>query len=83
MLSPDLLRRATGSTPAAAELYAAHLSAACAHYGIDTAQRLAAFLPQIGHESRSLRYSHEIADGRAYEGRRDLGNDRPGDGPRF
>lgn len=83
MLPPDLLRRATGSTPAAAELYAGHLSAACAHYGINTAQRLWSFLGELAHESGSLRYARELADGRAYEGRQDLGNVRPGDGPRY
>ena len=83
MLTPELLRAATGSTTAAADLYAPHLGAACAHYGIDTAQRMAAFLTQIGHETLGLRYAREIADGKAYEGRRDLGNTEPGDGPRF
>lgn len=41
------------------------------------------FLSQIGHESVSLRYTEEIADGTAYNGRADLGNTQPGDGPRF
>lgn len=50
---------------------------------ITTPRRAAYFLAQIGHESVSLRYKREIASGRAYEGRRDLGNVFPGDGPRF
>ena len=45
--------------------------------------RMAHFLAQVGHESGDLRYSGELADGSAYEGRIDLGNTQPGDGPRF
>lgn len=50
---------------------------------IDTALRQSAFLAQIAHESGSLRYTLEIADGSAYEGRKDLGNTHVGDGKRF
>ena len=82
-ITPELLRAATGCTQDAADLYAEHLAAACAHCGIDTQQRLAAFLGQLAHESGSLRHVREIADGSAYEGRRDLGNTEPGDGPRY
>ncbi len=52
-------------------------------YGINTPLRIAAFLAQIGHESGSLRYVRELASGEAYEGRKDLGNTRIGDGVRF
>ncbi|MFL6417635.1 MAG: glycoside hydrolase family 19 protein [Bryobacteraceae bacterium] len=51
--------------------------------GIDTPLRKAHFLAQLGHESCDLRYSQELASGAAYEGRTDLGNTHPGDGPRF
>lgn len=50
---------------------------------INTPLRRVHFLAQIGHESKELIYSEEIASGRAYEGRRDLGNTQPGDGVRF
>lgn len=46
-------------------------------------ERIAAFLAQLAHESGEYRYMEEIADGSAYEGRADLGNVQPGDGPRF
>lgn len=48
-----------------------------------TVLRVTMFCSQIGHESGGLRYQQEIADGSAYEGRRDLGNTQPGDGRRF
>jgi putative chitinase len=50
---------------------------------INTPQRQCYFLAQIGHESGELRYSEEIASGKAYEGRLDLGNTQPGDGCRY
>jgi putative chitinase len=64
-------------------VYAPLLTAAMAAYEIDTPRRQAAFLAQVGHESGQLKYTEEIADGSAYEGRVDLGNTQPGDGKRF
>lgn len=62
----------------------ADLLVAMAQYGIGaTVDRSAAFLAQLFHESGGLRYMEEIADGSAYEGRRDLGNTEPGDGRRY
>jgi len=52
-------------------------------HAINTRPRQAHFLAQIGHESGGLRFSEELASGEAYEGRADLGNSQPGDGPRF
>ncbi|MFA5670658.1 MAG: glycoside hydrolase family 19 protein [Balneolaceae bacterium] len=43
-------------------------------YKINTPLRVAAFIAQVTHESGSLHYVQEIADGSAYEWRRDLGN---------
>jgi predicted chitinase len=45
--------------------------------------RVAEWMAQIGHESGGLAYQEEIADGSAYEGREDLGNVHPGDGPKY
>jgi putative chitinase len=66
-----------------AEVYAPLLTAAMAEFQIDTPKRQAAFLAHVGHESGSLKYTLELADGTAYEGREDLGNTMPGDGPRY
>jgi len=48
-----------------------------------TVERAAMWCAQIGHESAGLRYMEEIASGAAYNGRADLGNVHPGDGPRY
>lgn len=59
------------------------LNHAMLEFGVDTLGRAACFLAQIAHESGSLKYLREIADGSAYEGRKDLGNTHVGDGKRF
>lgn len=48
-----------------------------------TKERVAMFLAQVGHESDELKTFEEYASGRAYEGRRDLGNVVPGDGVKY
>ncbi|MFE8602218.1 peptidoglycan-binding protein [Archangium violaceum] len=60
-----------------------YLDAAMVEADILTPQRQAAFLAQLAHESAELRFFEELATGEAYEGRRDLGNTRPGDGMRY
>lgn len=52
-------------------------------FEINTPLRIAHFLAQCAHESDSFNALEEYASGRAYEGRADLGNVRPGDGVKF
>lgn len=70
------------SATRAAALYPYFLTA-LVDGNIDTCHEIAAFVAQIGHESAGLRYFEELASGDAYNGRADLGNTQPGDGPRF
>ncbi|GMU06398.1 glycoside hydrolase family 19 protein [Corallococcus caeni] len=60
-----------------------HLNDAMSEAGINTPRRQAAFLAQLAHESAEFRYFEELATGRAYERRKDLGNVKPGDGARY
>ena len=59
------------------------LSPVLAEYDIDTPLRIAHFMAQITHECAGFRTTQEFASGEAYEGRADLGNTQPGDGPRY
>ena len=52
-------------------------------FGIDTALRQQHFLAQCAHESDHFQTTREYASGRAYEGRKDLGNTQKGDGERY
>lgn len=52
-------------------------------YAITTPARIAHFMAQCGHESGLGLYTKEVASGFAYEGRKDLGNLQPGDGPKY
>lgn len=49
-------------------------------YGINGKLRQSAFIAQILHETGSFRWLHELASGKEYEGRKDLGNTVKGDG---
>lgn len=63
--------------------YAEPLEQACIRFGITSALEKAQFLAQVAHESDSFKTATEYASGKAYEGRKDLGNINPGDGVRF
>ena len=76
------LRRA-GVRATLADREAPLAEAAMREFEITTQARAAAFLAQVLHESGGLRWFEELADGSAYEGRRDLGNVKRGDGRRF
>jgi putative chitinase len=52
-------------------------------YNINTHLRICHFIAQCAHESAGFRTLEEYASGAAYEGRKDLGNTKPGDGRRY
>lgn len=84
MVTKDQLRAiATYATQKNIDIYHPLLVTYMQRYNITGAMCEAAFLAQIIHESGSFRYTKELADGLAYEGRNDLGNINPGDGVRF
>ena len=62
---------------------AATMPAIIAYADLTTLLRQAHFLAQCAEESAGFTAWHEFASGRTYEGRRDLGNTRSGDGPRY
>jgi putative chitinase len=59
------------------------LAATLADYDTATDLRVAHFVAQVCHESDGFVTTTEYASGAAYDGRADLGNTQPGDGPRY
>ena len=83
-ISPAALRHVCPNlSKAEAERIAGGLGEAFHRYGIDSERRATMAVAQWAHESDRFRASEEYASGAAYEGRRDLGNVRAGDGSRF
>jgi len=79
------------------KLYCEAFNKVFPQFGIDTPVRIAAFLGQVGVESGELKYDKELPSkynkkdpkdaneptGTLYEGKKNLGNVNPGDGPKF
>lgn len=86
-MTPADLAKALGCPLVRAANWAVCLTDAMALFEITGPQRQAAFLAQIGHESGRLVYVRELwgpTDAqRGYEGRRDLGNIKAGDGFKY
>ena len=59
-ITPALLAAVYACQPQRAAAWTPHLQAACALAEIHTAQRLACFLAQLGHESGRLRHTREL-----------------------
>lgn len=84
MLTVDQLRHIMPLCPLdKAQLYCPYLNSALDEAQINTKLRMAAFLGQLAEESYQLKFMEEEASGHEYEGRKDLGNIYPGDGPRY
>lgn len=83
MLTAALLRAVMPAAGARAEVFAEALEYARSRYIGEDPDDVAHWLAQVAHESGQLRYTRELADGSAYEGRTGLGNVQPGDGRRF
>ncbi len=79
----DLRILAPFARPEIIEPFCANLEKLGPRYGFVAINRAAHFIGQCAHESDGFRTRTEYASGREYEGRRDLGNTRPGDGTRY
>lgn len=75
--------QAAGVPSGTARAHAPWAERAMQERGITSQARATVFLAQALHETGALRWLSELASGAAYEGRRDLGNVRSGDGRRY
>lgn len=86
-MTPVQLSKATGARIDRATEWLPVIESAMLEFGINTQQRQAMFLSQIGHESGGMRYTVEIWGNTAaqisYEGRKNLGNTQVGDGFKY
>ncbi|MDK9704110.1 MAG: hypothetical protein OEL20_13330 [Sulfuritalea sp.] len=82
-ITPEHLAAIAGKPTRLMTGLAEWLNATCPRFEIDTPQEYCHFLAQACHETDHFRTLREYASGRAYEGRADLGNTKPGDGVRF
>lgn len=83
MLTIEQLKKIVPYAGDRASVFLGPLNDAMEEFVISSKQRQTAFLAQVAHESGSFRYLKELASGKAYEGRTDLGNSQPGDGVRY
>jgi putative chitinase len=84
MITKDMLKKlAPTAKDEIISHLAQHLDVQLAAYDIGSYLRVCHFLAQAAHESAGFRTLEEFASGAAYEGRKDLGNNRPGDGKRY
>ena len=74
MTLAQLKRISTSTSQRKLELLYPFLIKYMTMYDISTKARISAFIAQVIHESASFVYMAEIASGKAYEGRKDLGN---------
>ena len=83
MITKEMLRTlCPGSKEHIIEGVAKYFNQYASQYAITTPLRVCHFFAQAAHESAGFRTLEEYASGAAYEGRKDLGNVRPGDGKR-
>ena len=86
-MTPADLANATGARIDRATTFQPIIDNAAPDFEINTQERMAAFLAQVGHESGGLHWLVELwgptTAQHRYEGRQDLGNTQPGDGYRY
>lgn len=87
MITAEQIAESTGANIMRVAGWLSSINDTCDEFGINTPQRKAMFLAQVGHESGSLVFTHELwgptEEQNGYEGRADLGNTQPGDGFRY
>lgn len=84
VITEDTIRAITPRAKASiAKAVAEVVSERGPEFGVDNPKEVCHFLAQCAYESDGFKTTVEYASGQAYEGRKDLGNTKRGDGRRF
>ncbi|MBS1988720.1 glycoside hydrolase family 19 protein [Candidatus Dependentiae bacterium] len=83
LITFEQLKAIAPNLPKNADVFIPYLNKYMPLFGIDTPQRIRHFIAQTAHESGGFRFVKELSTGKQYEGRADLGNIHPGDGPLY
>jgi|SRR5688572_26886156 len=79
----QLLSIMTRLPPRQADLYLPYINDAMHRWGIESTEQKAAFIACLAHPSRQLRKWRSEKSGWEREGREEIGNVFPGDGPKY
>lgn len=84
-ITSDILKKISAKNPPSSitDPLASFLTKYLEKYEVNTVLRISHFLAQAAHESDGFKTMREYASGAAYEGRKDLGNIKAGDGVLF
>jgi len=79
----DMKKIAPRGKPAILKSFVEGIPTVLAQHSISTPLRICHFIAQVAHESDEFQTTTEYASGKAYEGRKDLGNIYKGDGEKY
>jgi putative chitinase len=82
-LTVEMLKKVCPNAPKNVDVFVPYLNDFMPKYGIVSLDSIRAFIANVAVESGEFKYTQEIASGKAYEGRKDLGNIYQGDGVKF
>lgn len=82
-ITEDILEKIAGIKTPLMKSLSEEISKTCQKFEIDTKKEFAHFLAQACHETDHFKTLEEYASGKAYEGRKDLGNIQSGDGMKY
>ena len=85
IITPQIMQQLTGYSASSFDsVFCDDFNSLLKKTGFDKHKKeMCMLIANLMHETGNFKWMKEIADGWAYEGRTDLGNTQPGDGPKF